>query len=314
MAMELDHVEAFLAIVRRGGFTRASASLHLSQPAISRRIGLLERELGAPVFERVRSRVVLTDAGRAFLPHAEAVLASLRDGIAAVDALRGTTRGAVGLAVVGTLASTPLTACLRRFRDAHPGVELQLRTALSAEVSALVRRGDATLGLRYGADADPDVVSTRIHDEPLVPVCSPRHRLARARKVAPRALAGERWIAFAGQGRPGAAREPYASALAHGLARLGIDAADLLPIDSLTAQKRMVEAGFGLALLPASAVDEELRSGALRPLRIPAMRATIPVVLIHRRRAFLSGATRALIDALAAWPVHRNSRSRAHFQ
>lgn len=299
--MELDHVEAFLAIVRRGGFTRASASLHLSQPAISRRIGLLERELGAPVFERVRSRVVLTDAGRAFLPHAEAVLASLRDGIAAVDALRGTTRGAVGLAVVGTLASTPLTACLRRFRDAHPGVELQLRTALSAEVSALVRRGDATLGLRYGADADPDVVSTGIHDEPLVPVCSPRHRLARARRVAPRALSGERWIAF--PGRPGTAREPYASALAHGLARLGIDAADILPIDSLTAQKRMVEAGFGLALLPASAVDEELRSGALRPLRIPAMRATIPVVLIHRRRAFLSGATRALIDALAAWPA-----------
>jgi DNA-binding transcriptional LysR family regulator len=303
MAMELDHVEAFLAIVRRGGFTRASASLHLSQPAISRRIGLLERELGAPVFERVRSRVVLSDAGRAFLPHAEAVLASLRDGIAAVDELRGTTRGAVGLAVVGTLASTPLTACLRRFRDAHPGVELELRTALSAEVSALVRRGDATLGLRYGTDADPDVVSTRIHDEPLVPVCSPRHRLARARKIAPRALSGERWIAFAAQRRPGAAREPYASALAHGLARLGIDAADVLPIDSLTAQKRMVEAGFGLALLPASAVDEELRSGALRPLRIPAMRATIPVVLIHRRRAFLSGATRALIDALAAWPA-----------
>jgi DNA-binding transcriptional LysR family regulator len=303
MAMELDHVEAFLAIVRRGGFTRASASLHLSQPAISRRIGLLERELGAPVFERVRSRVVLTDAGRAFLPHAEAALASLRDGVAAVDALRGTTRGAVGLAVVGTLASTPLTACLRRFRDGHPGVELELRTALSAEVSALVRRGDATLGLRYGADADPGVVSTRIHDEPLVPVCSPRHRLAGARKIAPRALSGERWIAFAAQRRPDAAREPYASALAQGLARLGIDAADILPIDSLTAQKRMVEAGFGLALLPASAVDEELRSGALRPLRIPAMRATIPVVLIHRRRAFLSGATRALIDALAAWPA-----------
>src|ERR1051325_489656 len=86
--MELDHVEAFLAIVRRGGFTRASASLHLPQPAISRRIGLLERELGAPLFERVRSGVMLTDAGRAFLPHAEALLASLRDGIAAVDALR----------------------------------------------------------------------------------------------------------------------------------------------------------------------------------------------------------------------------------
>lgn len=83
MAMELDHVEAFLAIVRRGGFTRASASLHLSQPAISRRIDLLESQLGAPLFERIRTGVVLTEAGRAFLPHAEAVLASLRDGVAA---------------------------------------------------------------------------------------------------------------------------------------------------------------------------------------------------------------------------------------
>src|SRR5438874_8374751 len=107
--MEVDQVEAFVAIVRRGGFTRAAATLHLSQPAISRRLLLLERELGAPVFERIRSGVVLTDAGRAFLPHAEALLASMRDGIEAVRALHGADRGAVTLAVVGTLASSPLT-------------------------------------------------------------------------------------------------------------------------------------------------------------------------------------------------------------
>ena len=76
--MELDHVEAFVAIVRHGGFSRASSALHLSQPAISRRVHLLERELGAPLFERLRSGAVLTDAGRAFLPHAEALLASVR--------------------------------------------------------------------------------------------------------------------------------------------------------------------------------------------------------------------------------------------
>jgi DNA-binding transcriptional LysR family regulator len=151
--VEVDHVEAFVAIVRRGGFTPAARTLHLSQPAISRRVRLLEAELGAPVFERVRSGVVLTDAGRAFLPHAEALLASMRDGIEAVAALRGGDHGSVALAVVGTLASTSLTERLRRFRERHGGVDLRLRTALSAEVSGLVRRGDATLGLRY--DADP---------------------------------------------------------------------------------------------------------------------------------------------------------------
>jgi DNA-binding transcriptional LysR family regulator len=304
MAMELDHVEAFLAIVRRGGFTRASASLHLSQPAISRRIDLLERELGAPVFERIASGVVLTEAGRAFLPHAEAALAALRDGIAAVDALRGPSRGAVTLAIVGTLASSTLTACLRTFRAAHPAVDLRLQTALSAEVSALVRRGDATLGLRYGRDPDPALVSTVIHDEPIVAVCAPGHALARVRRITPRALDGERWISFPARApaRPGEPREPYAAALSQGLAACGVRAPDILPIDSLTAQKRMVEAGFGLALLPASSVDEELRTRSLRALRIPALRTTLPVVLIHRGRAFQSGATQALIAALGAWP------------
>src|SRR5258708_39447192 len=134
--MELDHVEAFVAIVRSGGFSRASASLHLSQPAISRRVHLLERELGAPLFERVHGGALLTDAGRAFLPHAQALLASMRDGVEAVGALRGTSRGTVLLAVVGTLASTTLTEGLRRFRGAHPGVGLRPRPALSAEGSA----------------------------------------------------------------------------------------------------------------------------------------------------------------------------------
>jgi DNA-binding transcriptional LysR family regulator len=308
--MELDHVEAFVAIVRRGGFTRASSVLHLSQPAISRRVSLLERELGAPLFERVRSGVVLTEAGRAFLPHAEAMLASMRDGAEAVAALRGTTRGTVTLALVGTLASTTLTGRLRRFREAHPAVDLRLRTALSAEVSALVLRGDATLGLRYRADPHPDLVSTTIHAEPLVPVCAPAHRLARARRVTPAALAGERWIGF--PPRAGAAHEPYTSALAQRLAACGLDAPEIIPIDSLTAQKRMVEAGFGLALLEASSIEEELRAGTLRVLNAPALRTTVPIVLIHRRRAFQSGATRALIALLAAWPARDGVSLRRH--
>jgi len=297
--MELDHVEAFVAVVRRGGFTRASPGLHLSQPAISRRIHLLEAELGAPLFERIRGGAVLTEAGRAFLPHAEALLASMRDGIDAVGALRGTNLGAVTLAIVGTLASTTLTERLRRFRDANPEIDLRIRTALSAEVSALVRRGDATLGLRYNSDPHPDLVSSTIHNEAMAPVCSPRHCLARARRVDPRALAGERWITF--PPRPEAAHEPYSSALEQRLAACGLGTSEIVPIDSLTAQKRMVEAGFGLALLPESSVDEEIRAGTLCALRAPALRVTIPVALIHRRRAFQSGATRALAAMLSTW-------------
>lgn len=298
--MQLDQVQAFVAIVRSGGFSRAATALHLSQPAISRRLHLLEGELGAPLFERVRTGVRLTDAGRAFLPYAEALLASMRDGIEAVGALRGGKAGAVTLAVVGSLASTRLTQCLRDFRDSHAGIDVRIRTAMSAEVSELVRCGDATLGLRYDTDPRRDLVSSTIHDEPMIAICSPRHRFARSRNVEPKSLAGEPWVTF--PPRPGRAVEPYASLFENRLAACGLGASEIIPIDSLTAQKRMVEAGFGLALLPRSSVDEELRAGTLCALRIRAMRVTIPIVLIHRRSAYQSGATQALTAMLAAWP------------
>jgi len=300
IAVEIDQVQAFVAIVRGGGFTRAASILHLSQPAVSRRLDLLERELGAPLFERIRSGVILTEAGRTFLPHAEGLLACMRDGLDSVRALHQVDRGTITLALVGTLASTTLTACLERFREAHPRVELRLRTALSQEVSVLVRRGDATLGLRYGADPHPEMLATPIYDEPMMVVCSPRHRLARHRRVAPAALGAERWVAF--PPRSDAFYDPYPWSLQNRLAAWGLSPAEIIPIDSLTAQKRMVEAGFGLALLPESSVDEELRTGTLRAMRISGTRVTIPVLLIHRRRAYLSGAARALMAELAAWP------------
>ena len=293
--MDLDHVRAFLEIVHSGGFARASAELHLSQPAISRRIQLLEHELGAPLFDRQGRGAALTDAGRAFLPHARALLASVHDGIEAVTAIRDGDLGEVTLALVGTLASSRLAARLRAHRDAHPGLDLRLRTALSAEVSALVLSGEARLGLRYRTDPDPALTSVVIDEERLVPVCPPGHRAERA---GPAGLAGERWLTFPSQ--PDNPAEPYGAAVRQALAAGGLGTAEIVPVDSLTAQKRMVEAGFGLAVLPESSLDEELRAGTLRHVPAPGLTATIPVVLIRRRHAFTSGAVRALIAALTA--------------
>jgi DNA-binding transcriptional LysR family regulator len=297
--VELDHVEAFLAIARSGGFARGSAALNLSQPAASRRIKLLEAELGAPLFDRLGRGVALTEAGRAFLPHAQALLASMRDGIDAVSAVRGIARGTVTLALVGTLASSSLTARLSQLRQAHPGLDLRLRTALSTEVSALVLRGDAALGLRYGTDPSPGLVSVVIHHERLIPVCPPGHPLAASGTDHATALSGQRWLAFP----PGAPDDSYTVALQQLLAAHGLGAAEILPVDSLTAQKRMAEAGFGLAILPESSLEEELRTGTLRAIAAPALTASIPVALIRRRNAFQTGAARALIAALTDWPA-----------
>ena len=86
--MDSDALLTFVTIHRTGGFSPAAETLHRSQPAISRRIALLEEELGVPLFERVTGGVVLSQAGRALLPHAERVLATLKDARDAVATLR----------------------------------------------------------------------------------------------------------------------------------------------------------------------------------------------------------------------------------
>jgi DNA-binding transcriptional LysR family regulator len=176
IAVTIDEIETFVSIARRGGFARAAESLHRSQPAISRRVEMLEQQLGAPLFERVRGGVILTEAGRTLLPYAEAALAGLKDGAEAVWGLARGEQGAVSIALVGTLASTRFAGMLRQFSQRHPSVKLELRTANSQEVSDLVRRGEATLGLRYFTDTDPGLISEQVTEEALVLACSPDHR------------------------------------------------------------------------------------------------------------------------------------------
>jgi DNA-binding transcriptional LysR family regulator len=293
--MNIDEIQTFVAIADLGGFTQAGRRLHRSQPAISRRLGLLEEELGAPMFERLRGRARLTEAGRAFLPHAEAALAALKDGREAVHGLRTGLRGAISLALVGTLADTHIVEALRRFARRSTDVRLELRTASSAEVTDLVRRGEATLGLRYFASDRPELVCLDAGGEAMLVVAAPGHRLAGRRVRQARALDAERWIGF-----PSAPDERDSSGhvLVRQLIRARLDASDITLIDSLTAQKRLAQAGFGLALVPASSVRDELRQGTLVALDVPAMRTVIPITAIHRRTGYLSPAAKALLALL----------------
>lgn len=296
--MEMIEVEAFVAIARSGSFTRAAESLYLSQPAISRRIELLEQELGARLFERHAGGARLTEAGDAFLPFAEQILAATLDGREAVRAVEEEEQGTVALAIVGTLASTGLTETLRRFREAYPLIRLTLHTGRSDDVSALVRHGEVSLGLRYFVDPHPDVISERVNDEPLLPVAARQSRLVpdRARRASD--LAGIPWVAF--PATPGTGGEPYTRLLSRQLQATALDGAEIVTIDSLTAQKRLVEADFGVALVPESAIQEELRLGTLRVLEIPELVSSAPVTVIRRRQGYLSRAARRLLEEITA--------------
>ena len=298
--MNIDEIETFVAIAELGGFTSAGRRLHRTQPAISRRLGILEHELGAPMFERIRGNARLTEAGRAFLPHAEAALAALKDGREAVRGLKGGMQGAISLALVGTLADTQHRRCAAQVRAARE--ERAARTAHRVEHrgdrSRAARRGDAGPALlhhrsrRTGRAGCRQRVDAGGRGTRPPPCRAPR---ARCPPVAGRAL--DRLPAIRGE------RDSSGHVLTRQLIRAGLHAADVTLIDSLTAQKRLAQAGFGLALVPESSVRDELRRGLLVALDVPAMRTAIPIIAIHRRNGYLSPAATTLLALLTGGSV-----------
>lgn len=297
--MNLHELQTFVSIAQLGGVTRAAGQLHRSQPAITRRIKLLEDQLGVPLLERGRGGAMLTEAGRTFLPYAEAVLAALKDGAQAVQALQGEDHGAVSLAIVGTLASTTIVEQLRRFSARHRNARLELRTANSFEVSDMVRRGEVSLGLRYFGDPSAELISQKISEERLVVVCSAQHKWGGKRLRDPKRLRTDQWLTLPMTRH----RDSFAHLVARQLASAQLDDVPVMAIDSLTAQKRLIEAGIGIALLPESSIQEELRLGTLSTIDIPCLQTTVPIHVLYRKNGYLSGASRTLLSLISAAPV-----------
>jgi len=305
--MDTDSLKTFVGVYRAGGFSHAEETLLRSQPAISRRIALLERELKAPLFERTSSGIVLSQAGKVLLPFAERVLAALSDATEAVAALEKGSAGPIALALVGTLASTQITPLLADFARAFPRVALALRTATSSEVSELVRRGEASIGLRYVDDEASDLVCEKIGDEALVVACARRHPLAGKSVASLKALRDAPWVAFPlAPGR----REASAQVLHVQFLMRGVADLSWTPVDSLTAQKRLVEAGFGLALLPESAIAEEIAHSTLATIAVRDLAAANPIYAIVRKNGYLSPAALALLARIKGSDYSGRTQSR----
>lgn len=304
--MDSDALLTVVTIHRTGGFSAAADALGRSQPAISRRIALLEAELGGPIFERTAAGVRLSVLGETLLPHAERALAAIEDAWQAVRELREQPAGALTLALVGTLAGPALTRVLRRFTAEAPGAKLALRTATSAQVSELVRTGTATIGVRYFADRSVDLDCHAMPPEPLAVACAPGHPLAGRRVARLTDLAGEHWLAFPPRDESGEAAAQTLPAL---FLTRGVGDLQWSAIDSLTAQKRMVEAGIGIALLPRSGIGEEVRARSLTVIDVADLDAANPVVAVTRRGGYLGMAARLLLEILTAGPSRQDPRT-----
>ena len=218
-----------------------------------------------PLFERVAGRAVLSDAGRVMVPYAERAVAAAQDAESAVRALSKPNAGPVALAVVGTLAGAQLSKIMKRFAREQPDADLSLRTATSAEVSELVRRGEARSACATIATVRAISNARCWATKRLIVVCASDHALAGRRVARLAELREQRWIAFPEV--PGR-REIAAGHILALFQTHGLGDVSWTPVDSLTAQKRLIEAGLGLALLSTIMSRRSLRRGSLAIIRV----------------------------------------------
>jgi DNA-binding transcriptional LysR family regulator len=194
--IELRHLRYFIAVAEELHFGRAAERLHLAQPPLSQQIRQLENILGYPLFLRTSRSVRLTPAGEVYLERARRLLRSAeRD----IHEMRQVAKGEMGSLRIGFVSSAMLTqlpSTFRTYREAFPGIELQLSESFSARVIAGLEDGTLDVGiLRDGDQADSLQVTTLL-TESFVAVVPAHHPLAHKRTLSPVALRREPFVFY----------------------------------------------------------------------------------------------------------------------
>src|SRR3989442_3364078 len=247
--MELRHLRYFIGVAQEEDVSRAALKLHVSQPALSRQIRDLEEELGFQLLERSAKSVRLTEAGRAFLNEARAVLQRAEDAVKAARAIATGGRGELHVGYAPSLTARILPPTLRAFQAELPNVRVKLHDYSTEEMLAGLREGK--LQIAFVVRLTPALLrGLRFEELARDLIClavAPKHPLAARRTVTLAEIAREPLITYSRKDYPDA-NENLAAMFAAIKSKPRIAEEH----DSVSSLIAAVEAGNGVAIAPQS--------------------------------------------------------------
>ena len=248
----------------QGSFSAAAQALTYSQSAVSQQIATLEREAGTRLVERNGRSVRLTDAGRALVRRADAILTELEGAESDLQLIAGLHGGQVRVSTFASAATALLPEAAAAFRAAHPGVRVELSLVeATAEAVEGLRAGRTDLALLAEPLADP--APAEIHhllDDQMLVVLPAGHHLARRRALRLADLAAEPWVLGGGPACSDRATILRACHAAGFEPRVSVE----FPTDDYHATQGMVAVGAGITLLPRLALSVPRDDLVVRPL------------------------------------------------
>lgn len=246
--VQLESLEAFLAVARYGSVTGAARSLGFTQSAVSRQVATLEAQTGTRLFDRLARGVTLTDEGRCLLPHAEAMVSRLATARRDLDALRGLGAGRLRVGAFPTALAALVPRALAAFRQAYPDVSLTLAEGRTPALLEALRAGDTDVAVVSAPPGQPleagRLDSRHLLDEHLLVAVAAGHRLAGRPVVRLSDLAADAFVVGSATAEDTLMRVSLPPGFRP---RVDIVTADW------TAKLGCVAAGLGVALIPALA-------------------------------------------------------------
>ena len=288
--MDTQNLRAFLLVAESGSFSLAAEKLHITQPAVSKRVAQLEQRLDTPLFDRIGRNVSLTEAGQALLPHARAVQLELDAAEQSVRGLAGAVAGQLRLATSHHIGLHRLPPVLSYFSKTFQGVQMDIDFMDSEQAYELTLRGEVELAIvTLAPTAQTHIIAQPIWEDPLDFMVQAGHELTAKKKLDLKTLSRHPAIlpglnTYTGQ--------IVKSLFDHRALPLHI----ALATNYLETIRMMASVGLGWTVLPRNMHDDSL---VTLPLKDARLQRTLGVVY-HEGRS-LSRAARAFIEALEAF-------------
>ena len=285
--MDTTTLQTFLSVAEHASFSLASEQLHLTQPAISKRIQSLEAELKTTLFDRIGRHVSLTESGQALLPRAKKILIDMEDSRRAILNLSGHTGGNLSIGTSHHIGLHHLPAILRRYHADYSEVALDMHFMDSEVACRAVVQGELELGIVTLPLSPPANLHTRvIWPDPLSIVCSKDHALARTKTLNLKQLCEHSAILPASGTYT---RETFERAIAD----RGLILKVSMSTNYLETIKMMVSIGLGWSVLPSNLLSKELTV-----LKIPGLSLSRQLGVVWHQQRTLSNAASAMLETL----------------
>jgi len=271
-------------------FSRAAEKLLRTQPAVSLAVAKLESDLQEKLIDRSGKELLVTDAGGIVLEYArrfENLEAELNNSLAE---LRDHSAGRL---TVGANESTTLYLLehIETYRKLYPKVKVQIRRSLSSKIPSQLIDGDLELGVISYDPEDDRLVSRVIYTDHLAFVVSPAHRFAGLVTVAIAELGPETFIAHN-------VLSPYRATVLREFQRQKVPLNMEVEMPTVETIRKLVQRNEGVAFLPRMCVEQELRQGTLKEVRVPELSVERKIRLVYPAKRVLSHAARAFLEVV----------------